>query len=84
MQESVEAMGQFIVPRGEAAKLLQSIEESLDEVSRLVTMPVGVSEFLCVRRFETDRLIFSHRYRIRYRVLLEFLFVKTTSYLQIK
>lgn len=40
MQEGVEATSQFIVTRGEAAELLKSIEESLDEVSRLVTVPV--------------------------------------------
>lgn len=40
MQKGLEATSQFIVPRGEAAKLLESIEESIDQVSRLVAMPV--------------------------------------------
>lgn len=43
MQECGEAMGQFVVTGGEATKLLEPIEESLDEVSRLVAMPVDVA-----------------------------------------
>ena len=43
MQECGEAMGQFVVTGGEATKLLQPIEESLDEVSGLVAMPVDVA-----------------------------------------
>ena len=35
MQKGLEATSQFIVPRGEAAKLLESIEESIDQVSRV-------------------------------------------------
>jgi len=35
MQESIESIGEFVVPRGEAAELLEAIEKSLDEVSCL-------------------------------------------------
>lgn len=40
MQEGVESIGEFVVSRGEAAELFEAIEESLDEVARLVAMPV--------------------------------------------
>jgi len=40
MQEGVESIGEFVVSRGEAAELFETIEESLDEISRLVAMPV--------------------------------------------
>lgn len=40
MQKGVEAMSQLIVSRGETAELFESIEESFDEIFRLVTMPV--------------------------------------------
>lgn len=56
MQEGVEAMGQFIVARGEATKLLEPIEESLDEVSRLVTMPVDFALREPIASGRNDRL----------------------------
>ncbi len=40
MQEGVESIGEFVISRGEAAELFETIEESLDEISRLVAMPV--------------------------------------------
>lgn len=35
--------GEFVVSRGEAAKLLELVEESLDEVSRLIAVPVDLA-----------------------------------------
>ena len=42
MQERIESIGEFVVSRGEAAELLETVEKSLDEVARLVAMPVDV------------------------------------------
>ena len=43
MQEGIESIGEFVVSRGEAAELLETVEESLDEVSRLVAVPVDLA-----------------------------------------
>jgi len=40
MQERIETAGQFVVPRGDATKLLEPIEEALHQMARLVAMPV--------------------------------------------
>lgn len=42
-QEGVETTGQLVIARGKAAKLFESVDESPDEVSRLVAMPVGLA-----------------------------------------
>ena len=41
MQESVETPGEFVVARSDATKLLESIEETFNQMARLVAMPVG-------------------------------------------
>ncbi len=43
MQEGIESIGEFVVSRGEATELLKAIEESLDEVARLVAVPVDLA-----------------------------------------
>ena len=43
MQEGIEAIGEFVVSRSEAAELFEAIEESLDEVARLVAVPVDLA-----------------------------------------
>ena len=48
MQEGVHTIGEFVVAGREAAKLLETIEESLDEVARLVSMPVNRSQRVAV------------------------------------
>ena len=40
MQKGVESVGEFVVSSCDTAELLETIEESFDEVSRLVSMPV--------------------------------------------
>jgi hypothetical protein len=43
MQEGVESAGKFVVSGCDTAELLEAIEESLDEVSCLVAVPVNIS-----------------------------------------
>jgi hypothetical protein len=43
MQEGVEATGELVIARRKPTKLLEPVEESLDEVSCLVAMPVGLA-----------------------------------------
>ena len=40
MKEGIESIGKFVVPGSDTTKLLESIEEALDQMTRLVTMPV--------------------------------------------
>ena len=40
MQKGIEVTSELLVSRSDAAKLLEPIEESLDKVSGLVTMPI--------------------------------------------
>lgn len=40
MKESIESIGKFVVSSSDTPKLLESIEEALDQMTRLVTMPV--------------------------------------------
>lgn len=40
MQKRIEPMGEFVVSGREATKLLESIEESLNEVSRFVALTI--------------------------------------------
>ncbi len=40
MQKCVEAMSKFVIARGEAAKLLEPIEEALNEVMCFVSLAV--------------------------------------------
>ncbi len=40
MQESVETAGEFVVARGDATELLEPIEETFNQMARLVAMPV--------------------------------------------
>lgn len=40
MQESVETAGEFVVARGDATELLEPIEETFNQIARLVAMPV--------------------------------------------
>ena len=43
MQEGIEPIGKFVVSGCDTAELLEAIEESLDEVSCLVAMPVDLA-----------------------------------------
>ena len=43
MQESVETIGKFVVSGCDTTELFEAIEESLDEVSRLVAVPIDTS-----------------------------------------
>jgi len=56
MQEGVESIGEFVVSRGDATKLLEAIEESLDEISRLVAMPVDLARGIPVASRRDDGL----------------------------
>lgn len=40
MQKSVESAGQLVVPGGDAAELLESIEKTFDQVTGFIAMPV--------------------------------------------
>ena len=42
-QEGVETTSQLVIARRKATKLFESVEESRDEVSHLVAMPVGLA-----------------------------------------
>lgn len=56
MQEGIESIGEFVVSRGEAGELLKTVEESLDEVARLVAMPVDLAGRISVTAGRDDRL----------------------------
>jgi len=56
MQESLETVGQFVVARRKATKLFESVEESLNEVSRLVAMPVDRALYRSVAAGRNDGL----------------------------
>lgn len=43
MQESVETFGELVVSGRKATKLLEAAEEPLDEVARLVAVPVNLA-----------------------------------------
>jgi hypothetical protein len=43
MQERIEPRSELVVARREAPELFEPIEESLDEVSRFVAVPVGMN-----------------------------------------
>ena len=43
MNKRQERLGEFVVSRSEAAELFEAIEESLDEVARLVAVPVDLA-----------------------------------------
>ena len=40
MKEGIESIGKFVVSGSDTTKLLESIEEALDQMTRLVPMPV--------------------------------------------
>ena len=40
MKEGIESIGKFVVPGSDTTKLLEAIEEALDQMTRPVTMPV--------------------------------------------
>ena len=56
MREGVESIGEFVLSRGEAAELFEAIEESLDEISRLVAMPVDLARRIPVAAGRNDGL----------------------------
>lgn len=56
MQERIETIDEFVVARSEATKLLESVKESLDQVSRLVAMPVDRPLRLAVGAGQDDSL----------------------------
>ena len=56
MQERIESIGEFVVSRGEAAELLETVEKSLDEVARLVAMPVDLAGRIPVTAGRDDGL----------------------------
>jgi len=43
MQEGVETAGEFVVARGDAAKLLEPIEKAFNQMARLVAMPIDMA-----------------------------------------
>lgn len=43
MQESVETFGKLVVSGRKAAELLEAVEESLDEIARLVAVPINLA-----------------------------------------
>ena len=56
MQEGVEATGKFVVSSCDTPELLEAIEESLDEISRLVAMPVDLARRIPVAARRDDGL----------------------------
>lgn len=40
MQKRIESLSELVVARGQSAELLEPVEKALDEVARLVAMPV--------------------------------------------
>lgn len=55
MQEGVESIGKFVVSGCDTAKLLEPVEEALDEVSCLVPMPVSLALGCAVAPGRDDR-----------------------------
>jgi len=55
MQEGVESIGKFVVSGCDAAELLETIEESLDEVSCLVAVPVDFALGVAIASRWDDR-----------------------------
>ena len=56
MQKGVESVGEFVVSGCDAAELLEAIEKSFDEVSRLVSMPVHFALGVAVAPRRNDGL----------------------------
>lgn len=56
MQEGVESTDEFVVSGCDTPELLEAIEESLDEVSRLVAMPVDFALGVAIASRRDDRL----------------------------
>lgn len=48
MQGGVESIGEFVVSGGDVPELLEAIEESLNEASCFVTMPVDLTRRVLV------------------------------------
>jgi hypothetical protein len=48
MQKCIEATDEFVVSRSKAAKLLESIEETLNQISGLVSMPIDSALSLAI------------------------------------
>ena len=55
MQEGIEPIGKFVVSGCDTAELLEAIEESLDEVSCLVAVPVDVAFGVAIASRRNDR-----------------------------
>lgn len=56
MQEGIESAGKFVVSGCDTLELLEAIEESLDEVSCLVTMPVDFALGIAIASRRDDRV----------------------------
>ena len=56
MQKGVESICKFVVPGCDTAELLETIEESLDEVSCLVAVPVDFAFGVAIASWWDDRL----------------------------
>jgi len=56
MQKGVESVGEFVVSGCDTAELLETIEKSFDEVSRLVSMPVDFALGFSVAPWRDDGL----------------------------
>ena len=56
MQEGIESIGEFVVSGCDAAELLETIEKSLDEISRLVAMPVDTALGVAIASRRDDGL----------------------------
>jgi hypothetical protein len=56
MQEGIKSIGEFVVSRGEATDLFETIKESLDDISCLVRMPVDPSRPIPVAARRDDGL----------------------------
>ena len=71
MQESIEAVGEFVVTSREATKLLEPIEESLNEVTRFVALLIKLArrESVATRRNDGLGAHLSDRYDERIAVV---------------
>jgi len=56
MQESIEAVGEFVVAGREATKLFEPIEESLHQVTRFVPLPIELARGASVAPRRDDGL----------------------------
>ena len=56
MQKGVESVGEFVVSGCDTAELLETIEKSFDEVSRLVSMPIDFALGVAVASRRDDGL----------------------------